>query len=314
MKKALISAGILSTSEILDILNLAEALQRAADSDGVPPLLRGKAIALVFDETSLRTRAAFQRAAEDLGAQAHVYSGAEIRLGRNAKKQEYLPDLANVIGRFYDCVVSRVYDTVVQERFAALLPIPFINGMCNVHHPTQALCDLLTIQRRFKRLQGVKIAFVGDATNVALSLAQLAARVGANFAIACPESVSFPNEAEVGVSFVRTSDPVEAVSGAHVLIADTWVPMGKDGERQERIDLLSPYRVTTALLKHGAKDLIFMHNLPAVRGEEVESEVIDGAQSVVYEEAVARLHVARAILLWALYPSWRDLTANKSVR
>lgn len=309
-KRDLVSAASLSNGDVTGILNVADSLERLQEQGKIPPLLKGKYLALIFDETSLRTRAAFQRGMEDLGGHVHVYSGEEIRLGPNAKKQEHLPDLAKVLGGFYDGVLSRIYDHSLQEQFSKLLPIPFINGMCNAHHPTQALCDMLTIRRKFGSLDGIKISFVGDATNVATSIAQLAFKVGARFTLVCPNEAAFPESDGVETPLSRTADLRLGLQNADVVITDTWVPMGRDAERPVRIQQLSPYRVTEELMSNAAKHAVFMHNLPAIRGEEVTAEVIDGPQSVVYEEAVARLHIARAVLLWAMHPCWSDVVSE----
>jgi ornithine carbamoyltransferase len=294
----------LSGSDILGLLDIAEALENRFQTHGeFPPALRGKCLASVFDETSLRTRNAFERGMGDLGGQTISFSSGEVRVGSKAEKPEYLKDFINVIGRFNDILLTRIYDHRIQTRLSEMSPIPFINGMCDLHHPTQALCDALTIRRRLGRIEGVKIAFVGDGTNVALSLAQFASRVGATFMIATPPGWGLPREMVSGLDgFHATHDANEAASEADVIVGDVWIPMNMAHEADTRRRTLEPYRITSELMDRARDHAFFMHNLPANRGDEVTAEVIDGPRSAVYEEAVARLHIARALLLTMLHP------------
>jgi ornithine carbamoyltransferase len=294
----------LSTGAVVMILDAADAIERHIRQHGhAPAFLRGKCLAMVFDETSLRTRNAFERAMADLGGHSIFFSGKEARIGRNAEKTEHLADFVNVIGRFNDALLTRIYDHDVQARIADLCPVPFINGMCDRHHPTQALCDILTIRRRLGRLAGVKIAFIGDGTNIATSLAQTASLVGARFAIATPAQWELPSAEVDGLQgYCWTPDPKEAARDADVIVGDVWVPMNKSHETSARRAALAPYRITRELMAMARPHAFFMHNLPAQRGDEVTDEVIDGPQSAIYEEAVARLHIARALLLHMLHP------------
>jgi ornithine carbamoyltransferase len=307
--KHLLTIDDLTAADVQDLIAVADALEGHARRFGhLPPLLRGKCLGMIFDETSLRTRSAFERAIGDLGGQAIHYNGAEARVGRHAAKAEHLPDFVNVAGLFNDVLLSRIYDFAAQERICELSPVPFINGMCDKHHPTQALCDFLTIKRHFGTMAGIAIAFVGDGTNIALSLAQTAAKVGARFTCATPADMALPAETVARLDgFTATTDPLVALDGAHVVVADAWIPMNKAHEAQERRAALAPYRVTPALMARARPDAVFLHNLPAYRGDEVVPEVIDGPQSLIYPEAVSRLHVARALLLRGLRPDWADL-------
>ncbi|MBC2905937.1 ornithine carbamoyltransferase [Streptomyces cupreus] len=310
-KKQLLTIEDLSATDVRDIVAVADALERHVRKSGhLPALLRGKCLGMIFDETSLRTRTAFERAIGDLGGQAIHYNGAEARVGRHAAKTEHLPDFVNVAGGFNDVLLSRIYDYATQEQICELSPVPFINGMCDEHHPTQALCDFLTIKRQFGAMEGIDIAFVGDGTNIALSLAQTAAKVGARLTCATPERMALPAERTAHLAgFTATTDPEAAVKDAHVVVADAWIPMNKAHEAEQRREILAPYRVTPALMSLARPDAVFLHNLPAYRGDEVVPEVIDGPQSVVYPEAVARLHIARALLLFCLRPDWAELVA-----
>ncbi len=310
--RRLLTIEDLSIGDVQDLLFVADVLQEEYKLVGrLPPLLRGRCLGMIFDETSLRTRSAFERAMGDLGGQAIYYSGAEARIGRHAEKQEHLEDFVNVAGRFNDALLMRIYNFETQRRIAELSPVPFINGMCDKHHPTQALCDFLTLSRCFSCTNGLKIAFVGDGTNIALSLAQTAAKVDATFVCATPPSCALPTELTTHLKgYAWTDDPRVAVAGAHAVIADAWIPMNKAHEADARRVLLAPYRVTAELMRYAQPDAVFLHNLPAYRGDEVLSEVIDGPHSVVYDEAIARLHIARAILLATLLPDWSGLLSH----
>jgi ornithine carbamoyltransferase len=309
--KRLLTIDDLTAADVLDVIAVAGALEDHLQRVGhLPALLRGKCLGMIFDETSLRTRTAFERAMGDLGGQAIHYNGAEARVGRHAAKTEHLPDFVNVAGGFNDVLLSRIYDYDVQERICALSPVPFINGMCDKHHPTQALCDFLTIKRRFGAVAGINIAFVGDGTNIALSLAQTAAKVGARFTCATPASFALPESETAHLNgFTATTDPRAAVEDAHVIVADAWIPMNMAHEAEARREVLAPFRVTPELMALARPDAVFLHNLPAYRGDEVVPEVIDGPQSLIYPEAVARLHIARALLLYCLRPDWTDIAA-----
>ena len=311
-RRQLLTIEDLSSSDVLDLIAVADALELHVRLFGhLPALLRGKCMGMIFDETSLRTRTAFERAIGDLGGQAIHYNGAEARVGRHAAKTEHLPDFVNVAGGFNDLLLSRIYDYATQEQICALSPVPFINGMCDEHHPTQALCDFLTIKRHFGSVRDINIAFVGDGTNIALSLAQTAAKVGARFTCATPAEFALPAHRTAHLAgFTATTDARAAVQDAHVVVADAWIPMNKAHEAEARRAVLAPYRVTPALMAEARPDAVFLHNLPAYRGDEVVTEVIDGPQSLVYPEAVARLHIARALLLLCLRSGdWTQLVA-----
>ncbi len=285
------------------ILDAAERLELEIRRTGyLEPFLRGKCLAMVFDETSLRTRNAFERAMYDLGGHTIFFTGKEARIGRQAEKCEHLDDFVNVIARFNDALLTRLYDHNLQTAIAQRCPVPFINGMCDQHHPTQALCDFLTIKRRLRELRGLKVAFIGDGTNVATSLAQVASLVGARFVVATPHGWAPPAHLVADLrGYEWTADPRKAARDADVIVGDVWIPMNQAHRAAERRAILEQYRITSALMKEAGPHAFFLHNLPANRGDEVTSEVIDGPQSAVYEEAVSRLHVARALLLLMLH-------------
>lgn len=302
--KRLNTIADLDAGQIVGLLDIADRLERHFQQHGLfPPALPGRCLASVFDETSLRTRNAFERGMGDLGGQVIHFSSREVRIGAKAEKQEFLTDFVNVIGGFNDILLTRIYDHRIQTSLAEMCPVPFINGMCDMHHPTQALCDFLTIKRRLGRVEGVKIGFIGDGTNVALSLAQLAARVGAEFVMATPQGWGLPDALVKDLPGFRwTDDARDAAADADAIIGDVWVPMNRANEAERRRKTLKPFRITTELMDLAKDHAFFMHNLPANRGDEVTAEVIDGPRSAVYEEAVARLHIARALFLTMLHP------------
>jgi ornithine carbamoyltransferase len=302
--RSLLTIADLDSGTAASLIDDAHKLEVHVRRHGIlPPLLRGKCLAMVFDETSLRTRNAFERAMVDLGGHAIQFSGKEARIGRHAQKEEHLPDFVRVISDFNDGLLTRIYDHELQARISGLCTVPFVNGMCNKHHPTQALCDFLTIRRRLGVLNGIKVCFIGDGTNVATSLAQLSALVGARFHIATPSGWGCPDDLVSALpGYQWTDDPVDAARDADVIIGDVWVPMDKGSDATQRRQTLEPYRITDQLMQLAKPHAFFMHNLPANRGDEVTAEVIDGPRSAIYEEAVARLHVARALLLHMLHP------------
>jgi ornithine carbamoyltransferase len=300
--KKIVQLSDLEAHCISDILEVAEDFEHLKSKYGeLPPLLRGKTLGMIFDEPSLRTRSAFEIAMKDLGGATLHYRGDEARIGSSAKDLEHIKDFANVIGGFNDVILSRIYDNRAQVELAQNLPTNFINGMCDLHHPTQALCDLLTLKRRFLKLDGLKVAFVGDATNVAFSLAEGLAAYNSQFVLSSPIEYAPLVERFRNIrNFEYVQDPDKAVEGAHAVITDSWTPLNRKHELDERLRILEPYRVTEKLFAKTAANCIFMHNLPASRAHEVTAEVIDGPRSAVYEEAIARLHIARALLYFLL--------------
>lgn len=300
--KKILTIEDLSRDELNFVVTAADILEKYRLKFGkLPARLAGKCVALIFDETSLRTRSAFERGILDLGGTAVFMTGSDIRFGANSKKKEHFPDFVNVVSGFYDCVLLRIYDHEIQRKFARMSNIPFINGMCDAHHPTQALCDYLTIQRKFGEVGKLKVSFIGDGTNIAISLAQLFSRMGNRFTIACPQDMQPSTTQGFDKNLISIIDDAkEAARDADVIITDTWVPMNKSAEAEFRCHKLMDYQVNKSLFGLAKKRAIFMHNLPAVRGEEVTTEVIDGPNSAVYAEAVARLHIARSLYLLAL--------------
>ncbi len=262
--------------------------------------LKGKAIALVFERPSTRTRFSFEMAIRQLGGEVFTVSGAEMQLGRG----ETIADTARVVSRYVDCVMLRAkaHDTLME--FASAATIPVINGLTNRTHPTQVLADVLTLEEHKGAIDDKRIAWVGDGNNVCASWIEAVGVLGGSLRIGCPDTLrprqeflhwATQNKADVDV----ITSPEQAVAHADCVITDAWVSM-HDEDVENRHNVLRPYQVNAALMKHAAKDAIFMHCLPAHRNEEVTDEIMDGHQAVVFDEAENRLHAQKAILLHCL--------------
>jgi len=263
------------------------------------PLL-GKKIAVVFQQPSLRTRMSFDVGINELGAHVLMVSGDEIELGH----RESIADTARVMSRYVDAIMIRMLSHHELLELAHYAEVPVINGLTKKSHPCQVLADVQTFEERKGSVRGKTIAWSGDSNNVLLSWVQMAARLDVTLKVATPEQLSPPKTlvdwaAANKVDLRLTNDPNEAVDGADCVITDSWVSMG-DGDREYRHNLLRPYQVDARLMARAKPDAIFMHCLPAKRGEEVAPEVIDGPQSVVFDEAENRLHAQKAVLVWAL--------------
>jgi ornithine carbamoyltransferase len=259
--------------------------------------LDGKVLAMIFDKPSTRTRVSFDLAMRELGGDAIMLTGAEMQLGRG----ESIADTARVMSRYVDAMMIRILDHEAMLELARHATVPVINGLTKLSHPCQIMADVLTFEEHRGRIEGRKVAWTGDANNVLASWIQAAARFDFELAIATPPELRPPDEllaiADGRVSL--TTDPFEAVKGAEAVVTDCWVSMGDEDEGR-RHNLLRPYQVNAKLMTAAARDAIFMHCLPAHRGEEVTDEVMDGAQSVVFDEAENRLHAQKGILAWCL--------------
>jgi ornithine carbamoyltransferase len=279
----------------------AQAQKRAQKAAGNFKPLAGKAIAIIMLKPSLRTRLSFELAAERLGATPVMLIGEGSAFSRG----ESVKDTVKVLERYVDCIVLRTHAQSHIEEVAKHASVPVINALTDDYHPCQVLADLLTILEKKGTCQGVKAAYVGDGNNMANTLLIGAALAGMHLTVACPpgheplkgaltRSSEIARETGSQLSVVRSAQ--EAVSGADVVITDTWASMGQEAEHAERVAILRPYRVDAALMALAAPDAIFMHCLPAHRGEEVTDEVIDSPASVVYDEAENRLHAQKALL------------------
>jgi ornithine carbamoyltransferase len=302
MKKLdLISLADLTPDQLSRILSNAADMKRVGATNGAARPLEGKTVAMLFQKPSLRTRVSFDVAITQLGGHAIYLSPEEVGLGRREPTQ----DVAQVISRYVDGVVARVYAHQIVEQLARYSTVPVINGLSDGEHPCQALADLQTIAERKDGLAGVTVAFLGDGNNVAVSLLLGAAMSGANMRIASPEGYKVPwqtvNQAitlatatEARVDLFK--DPEEAVGGADVVYTDVWTSMGQEAESAKRRSAFQGYQVTPDLLAKAAPGAIFMHPLPAHSGEEVAVGMLDHPSSVVFDQAENRLHAQKALL------------------
>ena len=260
--------------------------------------LDGKVLAMIFDKHSTRTRISFDMAARQLGGGTLILTGNEMQLAR----EETIADTARVISRYVDAVMIRLLDHEMVEELAAHASIPVINGLTKWSHPCQVMADVMTYEEHKGPIAGATVAWSGDSNNVLTSWVHAAKKFDFSLRVAAPREL--PADLEVrewaqGGHIAFGHDPEAAVDGADCVVSDAWVSMGDDNATK-RHNLLKPYQVNGALMKLAKKDAIFMHCLPAHRGEEVTDEVIDGPQSVVFDEAENRLHAQKAILAWAL--------------
>jgi ornithine carbamoyltransferase len=289
-----------TTDELLHLLDLAVEVK--AEPDRFAGALKGKTLAMIFEKPSLRTRVSFDVGIHQLGGFSVYLSPAEINLG----KRESVFDVAKNLERMVQGIMIRTFAHDIVERMAEWAGIPVINGLTDYSHPCQAMADFLTILEHKGRLGGLKVAYVGDSNNVSNSLMFAAARLGVHIAIGSPDG--YQPKAEVaawartegavtGSTLLVTADPVEAVADADVVYTDTWASMGQEAEANARRLIFKPYQVNAALFAHAKPDALFMHCLPAHRGEEVTDEVIDSPNSVVFDEAENRLHAQKAVML-----------------
>ena len=291
-----------STAEIEAMLAHGKALKtrrvKSQLGDYLP--LLGKKIAVVFQQPSLRTRMSFDVGINELGAHVLMVSGDEIELGH----RESIADTARVMSRYVDAIMIRMLSHHELLELAHYAEVPVINGLTKKSHPCQVMADVLTFEERKGSVRGRTIAWSGDSNNVLASWVHMAAKLDVTLKVATPEQLSPPKAlvdwaAANKVDLRLTHDPDEAVDGADCVITDSWVSMG-DGDKEYRHNLLRPYQVDQKLMARAKKDAIFMHCLPAKRGEEVAPDVIDGPQSAVWDEAENRLHAQKAVLVWAL--------------
>jgi ornithine carbamoyltransferase len=269
---------------------------------GVPDAdapLAGRVLAMIFDKQSTRTRISFDVGARQLGGTTLMLTGSEMQLAR----EETIADTARVLSRYVDAVMIRLLDHEMVEELAANATIPVINGLTKWSHPCQVMADVMTYEEHKGDIKGAKIAWSGDGNNVLTSWVHAAVRFGFTLNVASPRELTVDQETRDwagGSGLVHfTTDARAAVEGADCVVSDAWVSMGDDNATK-RHHLLKPYQVNADLMKLAKKDAIFMHCLPAHRGEEVTDEVIDGPQSVVFDEAENRLHAQKAILAWSL--------------
>ncbi len=287
--------------EIELILDTADILRDMQKRGEPHQYLKGKTLGMIFQKSSTRTRVSFEVGIYQLGGYGLFLSASDLQLGRG----ESVADTARALARYLDGIMIRTYSQSDVEELALHADIPVINGLTDLLHPCQVLADLQTVRRVKGRLAGLKLAYVGDGNNVAHSLLFGCAKTGVNISVASPGgykprpgivSAALEDARETGAVVRILTDPVEAVVDADVVVTDVWASMGQEAEYEERAVIFAPYQVNRNLVKYAKKDFIFLHCLPAHRGEEVTAEVIDGPHSAVWDEAENRLHVQKAIM------------------
>lgn len=300
MTRHFLDLAAIDAATLRRIVDKAAALKSARAKGQAEALLPGKKLAMIFEKNSTRTRVSFEVAIMELGGHALSFNGNELQLGRG----ETVADTARVLSRYVDAIMLRCHSHTKLEELAQNASVPVINGLTEYSHPCQIMADILTFEEHCGPIKGRTIAWVGDGNNVAQSWIHAAALFDCTLKIACPQKLNpLPQVVEwakkKGGVIEITDSPQKAVAGADCVITDTWVSMG-DPDAEAQVALLAPYQVNEALMKQASSKAIFLHCLPAHRGEEVTAGVIDGPQSKVFDEAENRLHVQKAILLWCL--------------
>lgn len=295
----------LSAAEFAEVIELAEALKRVGSHEGP---LTGRTVACIFEKPSTRTRVSFAAACAHLGATPIALSREELQLGRG----ETIADTARSLSGYCAAIVIRTFSQQTVDELARSASVPVINALSDVHHPCQALADVLTLAETFGGVAGRRVAFLGDGgDNVAHSLLEAAALAGMDVTIAAPQAYRPDARILAGAraaggpicSFDVVDDPAEAVEGADAVYADVWASMGEESERATRARALAPYQVTEELMERAAPHAVFLHCLPAKRGEEVQASVIDGPRSVVWQQSANRLPTEEALLLMLTRPT-----------
>jgi ornithine carbamoyltransferase len=291
-----------SAKDLWDLIQLASHLKTEWRSGGNRPVLAGKVLGMVFQKPSLRTRVSFDVAMKHLGGDALMLGPDEIGLGQ----RESIADVARVLSGYVQGIMARVFDHQHLIQLADYASVPVINGLSDDSHPCQAMADILTIYEHYGQLKGLKLAFVGDGNNVAVSLLQACVKFGLDFAIATPPDYQLPAEAVAaaqeatgnnGIKIETATIPEDVVHNADVIYTDTWISMGQEAEVAKRLEVFEPYQVNRSLIRHARPGAIVMHCLPAHRGQEITDEVADGPQSVIFAQAENRLHAQKAVLV-----------------
>jgi ornithine carbamoyltransferase len=295
--KDLLSISDLTSDDIQSLIS--DAID--AKDQGWVSILEGKSLALLFEKPSLRTRVSFEIAIRQLGGQCIYLSPAEVGLG----ERESVADVARVLSRYVDCIAARTFSHQTLKILANCSDVPVINALSDLEHPCQALADLLTVYEKKGELEGLTLAYIGDGNNVAHSLLLAAALTGINFQIASPPGYTVNERIlnlaqdyaqDTGSKILCTEEPRVAVNGADIVYTDVWTSMGQEAEREVRRQVFAKYQVNSELLSLAKEDAIVMHPLPAHRGEEITNDVLDGPQSVVFDQAENRMHLLKALL------------------
>ena len=295
--KHFLDLDILETGDLRQMIDLGLGFK---DGIGEASPLAGKTLAMIFEKPSTRTRVSFEVGMKQLGGKTIVLNHDDMQIGRG----ETIADTARVLSRYVDAIMLRTNLPEKMEELASHSSVPVINALTDRSHPCQLMADVMTFEEHRGSIEGRKIAWVGDGNNMAVTWLHAATKFNFELSLAYPAELSIPRievqkATAAGIKLTETQDPLEAVAGADCVVTDTWVSMGdQPGERRQK--LLEPYRVNEIIMNKAASDAIFMHCLPAHRGEEVTSEVLEGTQSVVWDEAENRLHAQKGILVWCL--------------
>ena len=304
--KHLLKLADLDKGDILDILNLADQLKYENQHGIEHHHLKGKTLGMIFQKSSTRTRVSFETGMYQLGGQALFLSNRDLQIGRG----EPVQDTARVLSRYLDGIMIRTFEQKEVEDLAEYGSIPIINGLTDYCHPCQVLADLQTIAERKGALKGLKLTYLGDgANNMAHSLMLGGVTAGVHVTVAAPDgftpdpavvAAAQQRAADTGASVTLTTDAAKAAAGADVLVTDTWTSMGQEDDGLDRVGPFRPYQINEELLAQADSDAVVLHCLPAHRGDEITDRVIDGPQSVVWDEAENRLHAQKALLVWLL--------------
>ena len=298
--RSLVSIEDFSAEEIWRVWDLTTELKRKQKIGEPHRVLEGKQLAMIFQKPSLRTQVSFETGMAQLGGHALFLGPDHIQLG----KRESVPDVARVLGRMVDGIMARVFGHADVELLAEYAGVPVINGLSDSEHPCQALADLYTIYEKTRQLEGVNLTYIGDGNNVAASLLLAGAKVGVNVSLISPEGYEIDpyyvqraraDAARSGARLRFSNDP-DDVAGSHVLYTDTWASMGQEAEAEERARIFQPFQVNNELIAQSGGAPMVRHCLPAHRGQEITDEVMDGPNSVVFDEAENRLHVQKALM------------------
>ena len=301
VKSDFLSFALCSSEDIHGLFAFTDHLKELRRRGTVYQPLRGKSVAMIFEKPSLRTRASFEVGIHQLGGYAMPLSNETIGIGT----RESVSDIAHLLSRYNDAIVARTFSHSTVEELAVESTIPVINALTDLYHPCQVLADMYTLHERGLLKEGLSVAFIGDGNNVAHSWIELARLLPFKFTLACPAGYE-PDAAVMAAStgnVVITHDPVEAAQGADVLYTDVWTSMGQEAEYARRVAVFSEFQINKELLAHAKPDAVVMHCLPAHRGEEIAAEVIDGPQSIVWDEAENRLHAQKALIVNLLCPA-----------
>ncbi|MGA2463053.1 MAG: ornithine carbamoyltransferase [Thermodesulfobacteriota bacterium] len=299
--RSLASLYDLTKEEIEQILKTSESLKLQLLRGQEHPLLKGKTLAMIFEKPSTRTRVSFEVGMWQLGGYALYLSSSDLQLGRG----ETIGDTAQVLSRYVDGIMARVFAHQAILDLVSYSKVPVMNGLSDFSHPCQGLADLFTVYEKKGRLSGLKLAYMGDGNNVAHSLIYGCSKVGMNITLGCPKG--YEPDAQVvsrgkeearksGSDVIVTNDPNEAAKGADIIYTDVWASMGKEKEREDRLKTFKPYQINTQLVKLAKEGHIFMHCLPAHRGEEVTDEVADSKHSVIFDQAENRMHTQKGLM------------------